>query len=407
MNAAVLAALFFVHISFITVLGPPTLLLLLILSARFMVLVIELLWVQRLSPTSSELLIDLHVHLSIVLNIVCAFLAARSGGVADSHYSVLMLIPIISAAIRFTLVRTFAVICIAAFLSFVEVWMFFREHPPAEATEYFEAATVSLIFLAVGFVVWLLVRNLREEEEKLAFSLAELHAVQEKLVAEEKLAAVGQLSSAIAHEIRNPVTMIASSLRMADGAPVGSPLRMEMFHIATEEAKRLESLTTDFLAFARPREPHPQIMNICETLNYIGDLASAHLSEKDLDLQVECSVETDIVADAGQIQQALLNLLMNAINASSDGGHIKIGARCEDDRAVLWVENDGAAVPPEVVERMFEPFYTSDSKGTGLGLSIVQNIARAHGGEVRLVNNQPGHVRFEIKFQTYGTNTDN
>ena len=195
LNIAVLASLFFVHISFIALLGRPTFSLLVTLAVRFVILIFELLWVQRLSTDSRPSLINFHIHLSILLNISFAFLASISGGTADSHYSVLMIIPILSAAYRFSLVRTILVTAVTIVLTFLEVWLFFRSHPPADVSEYFEAATVSLVFIVVAVVVWLLVGNLRSEEEKLSHSLGELQRLQAKLVAEEKLAAVGHLSS--------------------------------------------------------------------------------------------------------------------------------------------------------------------------------------------------------------------
>lgn len=398
LNIAVLAALFFVHISFLSLLGRPSSLLLATLAVRFVILIFELLWVQRLTDESSIHNINIHVYLSIVLNISFAFLASLSGGTADSHYSVLMIIPILSAAYRFSLVRTLLVTAITIGLTFLEVWLYFRAHPPSDISEYFEAATVSLVFLVVAVVVWLLVGNLRNEEEKLGVSLSELQKLQEKLVAEEKLAAVGQLSSAIAHEIRNPVTMIASSLKMAEKHAPGSPIRLEMFNIATEEAKRLETLTTDFLAFAKTKEPDLREVPVIENLNYIASLAKARLIEKELRLDVKCDPTLQFTMDTGLMQQALLNLLTNAISAAKAYGKITIGAEIVDGNSVLYLENEGEPISDEITGRIFEPFFTNGAKGTGLGLPIVRNIARAHGGDVFLAGNENGNVRFEIRF---------
>lgn len=398
LNIAVLAALFFVHISFISLLGRPTNELLLVLAVRFVILIFELLWVQRLSPASNPTAINVHVHLSILLNVTFAFLASLSGGTADSHYSVLMIIPILSAAYHFSLTRTLLVTAVTIILTFLEVWLFFRAHPPIDVTEYFEAATVSLVFLLVAVIVWLLVGNLKAEEEKLAGSLAELHQLQAKLVADEKLAAVGQLSGAIAHEIRNPVSMIASSLKMAESHAIGSPTRQEMFAIATEEAKRLETLTNDFLEFARTKEPSIKTVRVADSLGYIASLVKARLIEKDLDLDVACDDLLLFEMDASQMQQALLNLVTNAINASPPNSHIVIGAEQGAGSSVIFVENAGDAIPEDIMQRIFEPFFTHGARGTGLGLSIVRNIAGAHGGDVFLASNQNDKVRFEIRF---------
>lgn len=398
LNTAVLAALFLVHICFISLLGRPSLALLAILATRFVVLIVELLWIQRLPLDSPVSYVNVHIFFSIALNISSAFLASVAGGTADSHYSVLMIIPILSAAYRFSLARTLTVTAVTIVLTFLEVWLFFRANPPIDVSEFFEAATVSLIFLVVAIVVWLLVGSLRREEEKLGQSLQDLRVLQEKLIAEEKLAAVGQLSSAIAHEIRNPVTMIASSLRMAEKHEPGSAIRLEMFNIATEEAKRLETLTTDFLAFAKTKEPDLKSVLVNQTLDYIASLAKARLVEKGLTLEVQCDPELSFMMDESLMQQALLNLLTNAMNAASPNGKIVLGALKQEARSIIFLENEGNAILEDIAPRIFEPFFTNWEKGTGLGLSIVRNIARAHGGDVFLAANENGKVRFEIRF---------
>jgi len=397
MNIMVLAALFIVHIVFLFEIGVPSKFLIYTLAARFIILIFELLWVQKLTIEKSASVIRLQTHLSIWLNIIFAFVASIFGGTPDSHYSVLMIIPIIQAAYYFNLPKTLGVTLVAIVLTFLEVWIYFKYKPPIDYGEFFEAATVSLIFFVVGIVVWLLVGNLREEESKLVESLAKLKETQDKLVSEEKMAAVGQLSSAIAHEIRNPVAMIASSLEMASKQPENSPLKAEMFEIAAQESKRLEILTDDFLMFARTKEPEIRQNNVCENLEYVASLARAKLTEKQIAVTINCDKNFNAGFDAGQIRQALLNLLMNAADASPENGRIELGCAESAGMLKIYVENDGEAIENAIVERIFEPFYTEKPKGTGLGLAIARKIARAHGGDLVLAYNETGRVRFEIE----------
>ncbi len=397
LNITVLAALFIVHIVFLFQIGPPSKLLLLTLALRFIILIFELLWIQKLDREVSLSVINLHTHLSIWLNITFAFTASVFGGTADSHYSVLMIIPIIQAAYHFNLAKTLGIVALTIILTFIEIWIYFYRKPPIDYSELFEAATVSLIFFVVGFVVWLLVGNLREEETKLKESLTALRETQNKLLAEEKFAAIGQLSSAIAHEIRNPVAMIASSLEMVSKQAENSPLRAEMFDIAAQESKRLETLTDDFLTFARTKEPEIKDQNVFETLEYVASLAKARLSEKEIEIKILCEKDLTARFDASQIRQALLNLVLNAADASAQNGIIKIGGEAENGFFKLFVENNGEAIPEEIVQKIFEPFFTAKAKGTGLGLSIVRKIARSHQGEIRLAKNENGCVRFEMK----------
>lgn len=397
LNISVLAALFVAHIGFVSLLGKPSSLLLITLSARFITLILELIWVQKLDDNVNSKLIDIHTHFSIWLNIAFAFIASFLGGTADSHYSVLMIIPIITAAYRYNLPRTILVVCVTIALTFLEVWLYFKRNPPLEFTEFFEAATVSLIFFVVGIVVWLLVGNLRNEERKLQESFKTLQKMQEKLFAEEKMAAIGQLSSAVAHEIRNPVAMISSSLKLAEKQTQNSPIREEMFNIATEEAKRLEVLTTDFLLYARTKKPEKKRQNICEMIEYLADLAKAKLNEKNLEIETFCAENLYADIDNSQIQQALLNILMNAIDASAENRKIKLGAENAKENVIIFVENEGENISKENETKMFEPFFTAKPKGTGLGLSIVQSIMRLHCGEVVLAKNENEKVRFELR----------
>jgi signal transduction histidine kinase len=397
LSMMVLGALILVHVGFLPIVGKPSATLLAILAGRFIMLVGELLWVQKLHAPLRSSTVAAYTHFSIWLNIGFAFLASYFSGLPDSHYSVLLVIPIISAAYRFTLPRTIFVVAVAVSINFLEVWMFFYRNPPADGSEYFEAASVSLIFLVVAVVVWLLVDYLRKEEAKLRASLAELKLAQSRLVAEEKLAAVGRLSSAIAHEIRNPVAMIASSLDLASRETQQSPLREEMFGIATEEAARLEKLTTDFLSYARVKELDKKETPLAPLLDYISSLTKARAAESSVSLKTICAENLAAEIDASQIQQALLNLMMNALDATPAGGAITLGASPGADETVeLFVENSGAPIDEGVGSRIFEPFFTNKSKGTGLGLAIVRNTARAHGGEAFLASNEPNRVRFVI-----------
>lgn len=397
LNMLVIAALFFTHIGFISFLGKPSSLLLLALSARFIILILELVWIQQLDPETGSRVLMLHTNFSVSLNIAFAFIASYLGGTADSHYSVLMVIPIITAAYRYNFIWTMFIVSVAVVLTVLEVWLYFQRNPPSDFSEYFEAATVSLIFLVVGAVVRLLVGNLSSEEQKLQASLEQLRQMQEKLLAEEKLAAIGQLSSAIAHEIRNPVAMISSSLQMAERQKNDSPVREEMFNIAVAESKRLETLTTDFLSYARTKKPEIKPADLREILEYIGSAAKARLAEKDLKLKIVCEENLSAQVDASQIQQALLNLLMNAIDAAPENSEIVIGAKEEAENFIFFVENAGAKIETEIARQIFEPFFTTKTEGTGLGLSIVQSIARAHGGDARLAENSNGRIRFVIR----------
>jgi len=258
-----------------------------------------------------------------------------------------------------------------------------------------------LIFATAGLLVWTLVNHLRSKQTDLVKSLVELDQAKDKLLIEEKLAAVGRFSTAIAHEIRNPVAMISSALTTASSRRLDSAESQEMFEIAAKEAGRLERLTTDFLAYARPRSPSKERGDVADSIAYIADVCRPRAAE--LALTVHSEAPDGLWADieSGQLQQALLNLAMNAVEASPSGAKVMLRGRRDKDRIHIEIENNSDAIPADVVGCIFEPFFTTKPGGTGLGLPIAQSIVLAHGGELILSLNEPGVVQFSIILPVY------
>jgi two-component system, NtrC family, sensor histidine kinase HydH len=338
----------------------------------------------------------------VALAVVLGILTDR----VDSPYYVLMLVPVLLSAFRRSLPETLAVVMAASASQFYVVWHFFQLHPPVDADEYFEAGTISLIFLLTGVLVWFLVNHLRRQEKGLAENLLELSKARERLLEEEKLAAVGRLSAAIAHEIRNPVAMISSSLATAIRSPLAPGEREEMFDIAAKEADRLERLTNDFLAYARPREPECQPASVMDTLAYVADVCRAHALRRRVDVRVEGPEEVTALMDAPQVQQALLNLAMNAVEASASDSVVTLRAQNEDGYVRIDLENGNGPISESVAPSIFEPFFTTKLSGTGLGLAIAHNIARSHGGSLQLSLNTAEIVRFTLTLPGVTTKSD-
>jgi two-component system, NtrC family, sensor histidine kinase HydH len=271
--------------------------------------------------------------------------------------------------------------------------------------EYIEAGALSVIYSVTGVLVWLLVNDLREREAGFARNLNELERTREQLLSEEKLAAVGRLSRAIAHEIRNPVAMIASSLATAELTGLDESERKEMFAIAAKEAARLERLTTDFLVYARPRAAQISRANVADMLGYIATVARAHAANKGITIRVRAQHDLEGDFDAGQVQQALLNLVLNAIDACGDGDWVNLEAENNGNAAIrIDVIDPAGPIAKETVERVFEPLFTTKQGGTGLGLAIARNVVRAHGGDLVLRRNEPGLVCFSIELPTHFPN---
>jgi two-component system, NtrC family, sensor histidine kinase HydH len=397
LNLFILATLLLVHVLFASHWGFPSASLIAILAGAVVVQGAELFWllawVRPLVPREIEILSWSAIFLNIVLALALAEISNRE----DTQYFVLMVVPILVASFRLGLVPTLAVIGAVDFINFYWVWSYGQKHPHPLVGEYFEAGTISLIYAVVGVLGWLLVDHLYQAEARLAGSLRELERTRERLLREEKLAAVGRFASAIAHEIRNPVSSIVSALVTARGNKLAPEEREEMFEIASKESRRLERMTTDFLSYARPRQLQRTYASLDDTLGYVADSCRPYALERGVTIQAHTSNNLATEMDSGYIQQALVDLVMNAVDAASREGRVELRAAVNGDGSVrMEVENSGQNIPAENLLRIFEPFFTTKSHGTGLGLAIAHSIAHAHGGDLTLTANEPGRVCFTL-----------
>ena len=396
-NLALLAGLLVLQTVFASFWGTPSRPLVLALSAGFAIKAAELIWLSRRKASLKPMAIGLLTWASVVLNLGLAVTLTVLNDHGDSPYFVLMVVPVLETAFRFRLANVIGVVGLTTYLNFFLVWFYFHQHPPVEVGEFLEAGVSSLIFAIVAVLVWLLVSHLRHNEARLARNLRELELTRGRLLEEEKLAAVGRLSSAIAHEIRNPVAMISSSLATALRGSIDEPDREEMFAIAARESNRLVTMTTDFLAYARPRPPLMSSHSVNETLEYVASVCRAHASEKGVGFEISAPEGLTVPMDLGQVQQALLNIVINAVDASPDGAVISLRAFRNGNREVcIDVENRGEPIPSRHLVRIFEPFFTTKTGGSGLGLAIARNIARAHGGDLVLSANQRDRICFAM-----------
>jgi signal transduction histidine kinase len=394
LNLFLLAVLLLLHTSFASFWGNPSRLHVLAIGFVFCLKGGELVWLQRLrQPLKPRVLIAL-TWASIAVNLILASVLAVLTDREDTPYFVLIAVAVLEAAFRFGLTTILAVVTLASLSLFSQVWWFFAKHPPLDVGEYFEAGITSLLFAIVGTLVWLLLGDLRRKEQRLANNVLELEQAREQLLREEKLAAMGRLSSAIAHEIRNPVAMISSSI--ATAKQLSGQERDEMFEIASDEANRLTQLTTEFLDYASTRQPNLASTSVADTVAYVADASRAHASNKGVQFEVNVPENLTVLADGGQLQQALMNLVLNAVDASPNGGTITLRGHNGNRRIFIDVENIGVPIREPALGRIFEPFFTTKPRGTGLGLAIARNIARAQGGDLVLAANGPARICFSL-----------
>jgi two-component system sensor histidine kinase HydH len=256
-------------------------------------------------------------------------------------------------------------------------------------------------FAALGYLVGFLVEQ-RRRERRMAAVLQEqtetVAALRARLAQSEKLAALGQLAATIAHEVRNPLGVIRSAAQeigeaLGDGRGEGH----QACSFITAEIDRLNGVISSLLAFARPLVVAPRPTAVSDLVERAALLAGRDLARKQLRLRrADAPGTPPVLADADLVTQALVDLLVNACEASPPESEVVLAARRVDDGVEIDVADRGPGVPEDLRERIFEPFFTTRATGTGLGLAVARQIAEAHGGWLRVAAAPGGGSRFTL-----------
>jgi two-component system sensor histidine kinase PilS (NtrC family) len=237
----------------------------------------------------------------------------------------------------------------------------------------------------------------------------------------ERLAAIGELSASIAHEIRNPLAAISGSIEMLQAQRNGSVAPEDpeqLMEIVIREVDRLNHLITDFLDYARPQPRRVEPVSVVEVVDEVLEMFSTSRPEG---VEIVSSTDPTLVAlvDPKQFRQVLWNLVLNASQAMPDGGRLEIliegvapeadsqAGRGGDRRAletggkVRWIDvavsDDGVGIPHEELDRIFDPFFTTKQNGSGLGLAMVHRMVGDHGGVVRIESSVGVGTRIQLR----------
>ena len=225
--------------------------------------------------------------------------------------------------------------------------------------------------------------------------LREIKQLEEKVRRSEKLAAIGGLAAGVAHEIRNPLSSIRGFAQYLRHALKDKPREKGYAETMVSEVDRINAVVTDLLTFARPMEADLTPTDVTELVEHTVRLVQADAQAMNASIQMDVNDLSKIPLDANQMTQAILNLLLNSLQAVSSGGHIEVGAELDpsDSRFKIWVEDDGPGISADQKGKIFDPFFTTREKGTGLGLAIVHKIVENHNGEINLKSPPTGKTR--------------
>ncbi len=344
------------------------------------------------------------LRLSVIVGLLLAisalhYLTALQMQHAHDIYRRLYYVPIVLGGLWFTLRGGIATAVAASLLFLPHVVFQWGHHPASQPEQYLEILLYNIIGGLTGFLAG------RERAQKQAHQQAALRLeesyltlrtqadqileIEEQLRRADRLSTLGELSAGMAHEIRNPLGSIRGTAEiLKDGVDPADP-RFEFAEILVREADRLNGVLENFLRFARqaPLERGQFDLNI--VVREVIDLTRRQAERNDIAVMVRTAELPLLAGDGSQLRQALLNLVLNALQAMPAGGQLTVTTRRSATQAEVTIADTGPGIPVAEQARIFRTFVTTRPDGTGLGLPISQRIVVSHGGQIT-VDSTPG-----------------
>jgi signal transduction histidine kinase len=327
----------------------------------------------------------------IVLKLALGYMLIGYTGGVDSAYWPVLLLPVVSAATALSFAGTLAFIFLAAgaylsFLAWLEDW---KGHLGELILRMFFLAIGGILVNALAEELRVQSRRYRQTAEQLAEANAQLRQAEEAVRRSDRLAALGQLSAGLAHELRNPLSTIRNSAELVGkSVDAENKVARECAGFITSEVDRVNSLVTRFLDFARPLKLRREKADLTAML----DRAVALAEREAPGIAIYRNYEPEIPPfrfDAELMERAIYNLVLNAAQVTAPGGAVTVKTRAAGGMAEIAVIDRGAGIDPRNRASIFNPFFTTKQNGVGLGLSIVSRIVDEHGGKIA-VESEPG-----------------
>lgn len=244
------------------------------------------------------------------------------------------------------------------------------------------------------FAIALLAGGLIEREFR---SRIKAENMRLQLERSHKMSLVGQIAAGMAHEIKNPLASIKGAVEILCEDGTSEEDKGEFKAIVLKEVRRINASVSDFLEFARPSETTLAELNLADVVR--SSLKQIQPQALRRDIRIFSHVEDPVIvmADEEKIHQVMLNLLLNAVDASPDGSTVTVSLNAEESDARISIEDAGSGISADNVSKIFEPFFTTKPSGTGLGLAIAKSIVERHSGHIILENTTTGGARAQIK----------
>ena len=319
------------------------------------------------------------------------------------HYLIqrLFYVPVVCAGLYYGWRGGLLAAFLAGFAYLPQILATSKLHPSYSVNQYAEV----FLFCVAGVAAGLLAdrerrqkKTLQQTAEQLSRVYGELQDNFERMKRAERLYALGQLSAGLAHEIRNPLASIEGAAGVLLREPPSEERRVEFLQIIQKECRRLNRLLTNFLSFAKPREPEFASIRVDQILDSVIALTEHATRSNRIVFRKEVAGDlNEFECDSEQVTQILLNLTINAIQAMPEGGEILLAARRQDGNAVIEVKDEGTGISEKDLEKIFDPFFTTKESGTGLGLPVAHQIAARQGGVLTAARNLDKGMTFSLE----------
>ena len=318
---------------------------------------------------------------------------------AHDVYRRLYYVPIVLGGVWFALRGGIATSVLASLLYVPHVLFHWQHHPEMALEQYLEIVLYNVIGCLTGFLAQRerqqklryqkTAETLEESYRKLREQADQIIEIEQQLRRADRLSALGELSAGMAHEIRNPLGSIKGTAEiLRDGVSADDP-KLEFAEILIKEVDRLNRVLEDFLRFARPAPVEQGRFSPNKIVADVLDLTRQQAMRNQVEVEVALDDDIEIHGLGEQVKQALLNLVLNALQAMPEGGKLNISTKILEHEIMIRVQDNGPGIAREDQERIFNPFVTTRDSGTGLGLAITQRIVHGHEGHIEL-QSQPG-----------------
>jgi two-component system, NtrC family, sensor histidine kinase HydH len=311
-------------------------------------------------------------------------------------------IPIVLAAFWYGPLGGLAAAFLTSSIYYYHIHADWGHLPSYSYNQYAEIALYHVVAVIIGLLAQKEKRQrrkLEETSEELRKAYRQIQDTFEHLKQADRLAAVGELSAGIAHEIRNPLATIKGAVEIIQSEIPEEHPKREFVQVVREETARVNGIITEFLTFARPPNPAFGPASINEVVESTLLLLRKEAEKSKVRITTQFSELPTVSVDRDQIRQVVLNVVLNGIQAMPDGGDLTVTTFLEPGPEMIGIDvlDTGPGMEVAKLDKIFDPFFTTKPGGTGLGLSISYQLVKRHGGSITAKRNPGAGLTFEIR----------